>query len=122
MFRRLTLPEILDRPPCPVFKKHNCTVRHTTYTAMARCIWRKLFEGDGDGPFAAFWSRSRHFKITLHETYEEAAAPYEDYARGACGYYRVTRTPFKIVMLRLPDQKPAPSRHHRHPQGEAIAP
>ncbi|MEV6898347.1 hypothetical protein [Amycolatopsis sp. NPDC051372] len=73
-----------------IYRSHNCSRKHRTWTALAKCMWPKASWVEGDGQFATV-SKCPHSgspratTVELHPTLtkaEEALAIIND---GACG-------------------------------------
>lgn len=76
------------RASCVVYRRHDCTSRHRSFNAMAKCIWRKgFYEPRGEGPYAAV-HYCRRWKpgaiVTLFATQAEADQQNGWECGGAC--------------------------------------
>lgn len=61
-----------------------CESKHRTYETKAKCLWKRQYWIDGDGPYALL-AHCRVLTITLHKTQESAEADKELIDRTACG-------------------------------------
>lgn len=84
------------------YKRHNCTAKHRTYLAMAKCIWKKgYYPPMGEGQWVAV-HKCRRFNpggiVRLFPTQAEAHASNVHPCGGACK----GRWHHDVVRLELP--------------------
>lgn len=87
-----------------LLRKHSCAKVHRTYTALAKCIWRRAHWVDGDGPYATV-SGCRGTTVQLHGTVGEAERAKSAIDGSGCGgACPCTGAGHKIVQLVHPSQ------------------
>lgn len=84
---------------CVAYRRHNCSARHRTFQAMARCIWsRGYYSPVGEGAYVAIHDCRRPNPggtVTLFATFAEAQQQNRWECGGAC------RKAHKVVRLVL---------------------
>jgi hypothetical protein len=97
--------------PMRVYRNHNCTKKHRSYTAMAKCVWRGRFATGyptGEGPYASVSycadrselpSYRRGVVVYLYELLSQAEAASRLIDETACGGNCIRR--HELVHLQL---------------------
>ena len=75
---------VMSTTTAVVYRRHNCTRRHRTYSAFARCNWPRAAWITGEGPFAVV-AYCRVTTITLHTTMDGACSALDLIDAGGCG-------------------------------------
>lgn len=66
------------------YRRHNCTRRHRTFGALARCIWPRAAWISGEGAFVVV-AHCRVTTVTLHADVEAAQSALDTIDGGSCG-------------------------------------
>jgi hypothetical protein len=71
--------------------EHNCSARHRTYQAMAKCLWPRAVWVEGEGPYATVsYCQSPSYRgnstsVMLHKTEAAAGKAMAAIDRFGCG-------------------------------------
>ncbi|MFJ8349734.1 hypothetical protein ACIQ9J_25900 [Streptomyces sp. NPDC094153] len=99
-----------------IYRRHNCSDRHTTWLDLARCIWpHATIDGDGRYGAAACGART----VALYASPEQARARKRGYDRDGC---RPTCHQHHNVVALDPDAEPKTPRAATHSTTQAAVP
>lgn len=81
------------------YRQHNCTAKHRTYLATAKCMWLRAEWVAGEGPYALL-AHCRVLTVTLYKNAEAAEKQKKTIDTTACGGMCNSR--HEIIQIALP--------------------